>query len=158
MIFNIECCGGGQWRFLWCIIMRLTKIVKDFWWGVRLKMIYFLVNCGNLMRKKSSGISVIETGKPEIGLAPISPDMAFLFLQEIKYSIPTYPSSIISSMIIQIYLLVVAYTYSLSGGQLDSGSSFQTVSSNHLSMRVRTSLRYLPYLCRPTAHLGNTIL
>lgn len=49
------------------------------------------------MRQKSSGISVIETGKPEIGLAPISPDMAFLFLQEIKYSIPTYPSSIISS-------------------------------------------------------------
>lgn len=85
MIFNIECCGGGQWRFLWCIIMRLPKKVKDLWWGVRLKMIYFLVSCGNRMGQKSSGIWVIETKKPEIGLAPIS--LNFIKKSNIRYQL-----------------------------------------------------------------------
>lgn len=104
MIFNIECRGGGQWRFLWCIIMRLQKKVKDLLWGDAKKWFIFLSTAGIGWVKSLTAFRWLKPRKPEIGLAPVFPR------HDTKHSIPTYPSSIMTSTIIHLYLLVLFRT------------------------------------------------
>lgn len=145
MIFNIECCGGNWWRFLWCIMMKLPKKWKICGEAIAKKLYIFLSSLGIGRFQKSCGISVVENRKPWIGLAPIN--MARKTIT--RY----YPLNDILSLPSR-HLLY----YSLTGRQLYTGFSVQTLSSNHLSKRICASLCYLSCLCGFLAQLTDIIL
>lgn len=70
---TFEYCGGGQWRFLWCIIMRLPKKSKRFVVRRRLKNDLFSCQLGESEWVKTlAAFRWLKPRKPETGLAPIS--------------------------------------------------------------------------------------